>query len=99
MLKAGEIDVVPLALRAKSSTRDDRQRERVTHVLRHTLPLFIGMEPRPAAASAGQAAATDPMSAQPATDYRSRSARLRSALRARLIAAARSRARFSDGFS
>ena len=99
MLKAGEIDVVPLALRAKSSTRDDRQRERVTHVLRHTLPLFIAMEPRPAASSAGQAAATDPMSARPATDYRSRSARLRSALRARLIAAARSRARFSDGFS
>ena len=29
-----EIDVVPLASRAKSRTRDDRQRERVTHVLR-----------------------------------------------------------------
>lgn len=34
-----------------------------------------------------------------AVGYRSRSARLRSALRARLTAAARSRARFSDGFS
>lgn len=32
-------------------------------------------------------------------DHRSRSARLRSALRARLIAAARSRARRSEGFS